>query len=50
MTFEGNLQAEIYKFTFAYMADGGPLVFMKSIAIVVSEQLKLIAINQHFNK
>jgi hypothetical protein len=35
--FEGNLQAGIYKFTFAYMADGGPLVFMKPVAIVVSE-------------
>jgi len=35
--FEGNLQAGVYKFTFAYMADGGPLVYMKPITLSVSD-------------
>lgn len=35
--FEGNLQAGTYKITFAYMASGGPIVYMKPILIVVTD-------------
>ena len=35
--FEGNLQAGTHKFTFAYKADEGPLVYMKPITIKVTE-------------
>jgi hypothetical protein len=34
--FEGNLQAGVHKITFAYMAEGGPLVFMKPITVSVA--------------
>lgn len=34
--FEGTLQAGVHKFTFAYRAENGPLVYMKPITITVS--------------
>jgi hypothetical protein len=35
--FEGNLQAGTHKFTLAYKAEGGPLVYMKPITIKVTD-------------
>lgn len=35
--FEGNLQAGVHKVTFAYMAEEGPIVYMKPITVQVSE-------------